>query len=65
MINNLGRVLIVDENLKIVGNTVQGEIGFQIRYNPKYDLIAILFSNEIGIYKVIENNTPKKSNLPL
>lgn len=56
VINNLGRVLIVDKNLKIVGNTVQGEIGCQIRYSPDYHLLAVLFSNEIGIYKIVENN---------
>ena len=55
VINNLGRLLIVDLNLKVVGNTVQSGIGIQIRYQPEYDLIAILFTNEIGLYKVIEN----------
>lgn len=56
VINNLGRLLIVDMNLKVIGNTVQGEIGSQIRYHSGYGLVAILFSNGIGLYKVIENS---------
>lgn len=55
VINNLGRLLIVDLNLRIVGNTVQSGVGSQLRYHSEYNLLAILFTNEIGLYKIIEN----------
>lgn len=54
-INNVGRLITVDEKLKIVGNTVQNDIGSQIKVHPTYGLVAILFSNEICIYKILKN----------
>ncbi|ELA41633.1 uncharacterized protein VICG_01381 [Vittaforma corneae ATCC 50505] len=54
-INNVGRLVIVNESLKVVGSTVQNDIGSQIKIHPAYGLIAIIFSNEICIYKILEN----------
>lgn len=54
-VNNLSRLIVVDSDLRTAGNTVQGGIGSQIKLHPVYDLLAIVFSNEIGIYKVVEN----------
>lgn len=56
-INNVGRLLTVDNSLKIIGNTVQNDIGAQIEIHPLFNLIAIVFSNEICIYKIIENQS--------
>lgn len=52
-INNVNRLMRVDKDMNIVGNTVQNQIGSEIRIHERYDLIAILFSNEIGIYKIM------------
>jgi len=51
-INNLKRLVSVDKNLKIVGNTSQSSIGSSIRIHPIYNLLAINFADEICIYKI-------------
>lgn len=54
-VNNLSRLIVVDSRLRTVGSTVQGGIGSQIKLHPVYDLLAIPFANEIGVYKVVES----------
>lgn len=56
-VNNLGRLMIVDERLKIVGSTIQGEIGLQVRVHKVYGLIAVVLSSEICIYKIVGNES--------
>lgn len=51
-VNNLSRLIVVDSKLRTVGAAVQDGIGSQIRLHPVYDLLAIVFSNEIGMYKI-------------
>lgn len=52
-LNNVGRLLVIDETLTVVSNAVQGDIGSHIRVHPVYDLVAVLFAQEISIYKLL------------
>lgn len=50
-INNVNRLIKVNDKIK--SNIILNQIGSEIRINRKYNLIAILFTNEIGIYKIM------------
>lgn len=63
-INNLGRLLNVDSNLQVVSTTQQNEIGLQVRYHPVYELLAVLFTSGIGLYKVIKGECIPINTIP-
>lgn len=55
-LSNQGKLIILDPFLKVVGNVSQQLLGFSIKIHPIFDLLAILYSTEIGIYKIDKNN---------
>jgi len=63
-LNNLGRLMIVDEAFKVVGSTAQSEIGQQIKIHPAYGLIAVVFSAEIWIYKAVDRQCIPVHRIP-
>lgn len=63
-LNNLGRLMVVDRTFKVVGSTVQNEIGQQIKVHPVYDLVAVVFSAEICIYKIVDEKCIPVQTIP-
>lgn len=53
VINNLGRLLVLDKSYTVLKTVVQHEVARSIRSHKVLNLIAMIFSNEIGIYKFI------------
>lgn len=51
-LNNQGRIVVVDSKLKVLNTVAQSSLGYKITMHPIFDMIAILYSTEIGIYKV-------------
>lgn len=52
-INNLDRLIVMDDAFKIKKSIVEHSMGKEIKAHKKLNLFAILFSGEIGIYKSV------------
>lgn len=53
-INNLNRLIVIGSDFGIKKNIVQPEMGREIKAHRTLNLFAILFANEIGVYKQVE-----------
>lgn len=51
-LTNQRKLYIMDQNMRIAGTISQRLLGFKIKIHPILDFIAILYSTEIGIYKI-------------
>lgn len=63
-INNAQRLLNINKTLEVSATTTLQNIGFQLKYHPVYNLIAISFSDEVGFYKVLNNQCIPINTLP-
>ncbi|KAM0680578.1 hypothetical protein GINT2_001266 [Glugoides intestinalis] len=63
-INNAEKLLSINKSLEVSATTVLQSIGFQLKYHPIYNLIAISCSDEIAFYKVLNKQCIPINTLP-
>lgn len=64
VVNNLGRLLVLDKSYTVLKTVVQHEVARAIRSHKTLNLIAIIFSNDIGIYKFINGESIPAHTIP-
>jgi hypothetical protein len=63
-INNLSRLIVIDAKNRITKNAIQTAVGKKIRIHKSLNMFAILFSTEIGIYKIVEEECVPVKTIP-